>query len=82
MCPFNLGNDFYQLKTSSGSRKLQIGKGVHIEGAIIDKNVSIGDNCVISSKKGHEDYESPLFSINDGITIIPRGAAIPSGTEI
>jgi glucose-1-phosphate adenylyltransferase len=61
-----------------------IGKGCKIEHAIIDKNVHIGDNVVITPKDKPEDFDSPdgMYYIRDGIVVLPKGAVVPSGTWI
>ncbi len=61
---------------------LGIGKKCYIENAIIDKNARIGDGVVIKSKKTEKDYQGEYFWLCDGITVIPKGAIIPPGTEL
>lgn len=65
-----------------GVPSLGIGRYCVIERAIIDKNARIGDGVVIRpqprDREAHEDH----YWIRDGITIVSRGAVIPSGTEI
>ena len=53
-----------------------------IEGAIIDKNASIGKNCVITNAAGVQEGEGPGFYIRDGIVVILKNAEIPDGTVI
>ncbi len=61
-----------------------IGKGCKIERAIIDKNVHIGDNVVITPKGKDENVDGPdgLYYIRDGIVVIPKDSVIPSGMWI
>ena len=59
-----------------------LGKGCTIESAIIDKNVHIGDNCVISPKGKPDQLDGDHFYIRDGIVVIPKGAVIPADTWI
>lgn len=61
-----------------------IGKGCKIERAIIDKNVHIGDNVVITPKGKEENLDGPdgLYYIRDGIIVIPKDAVIPDGMWI
>ena len=61
---------------------LGIGKNCFIERAIIDKNVRIGDGVVIRSKSDMKDFQGKNHWIRDGITVIPKGTVIPSGTEL
>jgi glucose-1-phosphate adenylyltransferase len=85
-----LGSDFYEgeelLTGWEPSEKdlpsLGIGRDCFIERAIIDKNVRIGDGVVIRSKQGMEDFQTKSHWIRDGITVIPKGTVIPSGTEL
>ena len=61
-----------------------IGKNCRIERAIIDKNVHIGDNVVITpeGKPNHFDHEEGLYFIRDGIIVIPKDSVIPEGMWI
>jgi len=61
---------------------LGIGKNCFIERAIIDKNVRIGDGVVIRSKPDVKELQARHYWIRDGITVIPKGTIIPSGTEL
>ncbi|MFQ5808682.1 MAG: sugar phosphate nucleotidyltransferase [Armatimonadota bacterium] len=65
------------------SPQLGIGADCRIEGAIVDKNVRIGEGVTIQGNPGSgEDRDEPLYSVRDGIVIIPRMQEIPAGTEI
>ena len=85
-----LGTDFYegeQLLSGERSRgdvvpRLGVGKGSVIERTIIDKNVRIGDNVIIRAKPDVRNFEGDVYSIRDGITVIPKGTVIPSGTVL
>lgn len=85
-----LGADFYEGEEvmageeSSGNKMplLGIGRDCRIERAIIDKNVHIGDNVIIRSKAGVRDLKADNYWVRDGVTVIPKGAVIPAGTEI
>ncbi len=59
-----------------------IGEGSVVDGAIIDKNVSIGKNCVIENREGVEEKETERYHIRDGIVVIPKNTVIPDGTII
>lgn len=61
-----------------------IGRNCRIEHAIIDKNVHIGDNVVITpeGKPDHFDGPDQMFFIRDGIVCVPKDAVIPAGTWI
>lgn len=83
-----MGADTYETdwekRTSQGKNEPLIGIGSHtrIKGAIIDKNVRIGDNCSIgvepSIDRTDGDYGS--YHIVDGIIVIHKDALIPDGT--
>jgi glucose-1-phosphate adenylyltransferase len=61
---------------------LGIGRNCQIERAIIDKNARIGDNVTIRSKTNAQNEPGEHYWIKDGITVIPKGAVIMSGTKI
>jgi len=85
-----LGADFYeeeQLLTEwqTGRQELPasgIGKNCVIERAIIDKNARIGDGVIIRARPDAQDQQETNYWIRDGITVIPKGAVLPAGTEI
>ncbi|MBL8028082.1 MAG: glucose-1-phosphate adenylyltransferase [Fibrobacteres bacterium] len=85
-----LGADFYegeQVLTKWTSSKgaippMGIGSNCSITNAIIDRNARIGDNVTINRQKSGTEIKNDNFWIRDGITIIPSGAVIPSGTVI
>lgn len=85
-----LGADFYDGEEAVGGSfgempkelpPLGIGRGCLIERAIIDKNVRIGDGVIIRAKPEVSDFQSDTIWVKDGITIIPKGSIIPSGTR-
>jgi glucose-1-phosphate adenylyltransferase len=85
-----LGSDFYEGEQLLGGETavgdvippLGVGRGTVIERAIIDKNVRIGENVIIRAKPDVRDFRGDGYWIRDGITVIPKGAVIPSGTEL
>jgi glucose-1-phosphate adenylyltransferase len=83
-----MGNDFFESKESiahnaaAGCPGLGIGKNTVIDNAIIDKNVRIGDDCVISPQGKPDNFDHELYYIRDGIVIVPKNGCIPSGTKI
>ena len=82
------GNDFYDGEQDLFDQEqnrgplLGVGKNCHIERCIIDKNARIGDNVVIEAKPDVTQYEGKMRWIRDGITVIPKGTVIPSGTVL
>lgn len=83
-----MGNDYFETaqavssNAAAGRPRIGIGENTRIENAIIDKNVRIGDNCVITPEGKPENMDHPLCFVRDGIVIIPKNACIPSGTKI
>jgi len=79
-----LGADFYEsgssvpysFRQSRSGVPLGIGRGVRIEGAIVDKNARIGDGVVIRPRNGEPDQDGDGFYVRSGIVIIPRGEVI------
>ncbi len=54
----------------------------YIEGAIIDKNVSIGKRCIIKNRDHVQEADGENFYIRDGIVVIPKNARIEDDTII
>ena len=83
-----MGNDFFESRESiaanmaAGCPRIGIGKNTRIENAIIDKNVRIGDDCVITPEGKPENVDHQLYFIRDGIVIVPKNGCVPSGTKI
>jgi glucose-1-phosphate adenylyltransferase len=59
-----------------------IGEESYVEGAIIDKNVSIGNRCIIKNQDDVQEAEEDLYHIRDGIVVIPKNTDIPDDTII
>ncbi|ARA92160.1 MAG: glucose-1-phosphate adenylyltransferase [Bacteroidetes bacterium] len=59
-----------------------INEEAYIEGAIVDKNVSIGRRCIVKNRDQVQEGEGPNFYIRDGIVVIPKNAVIPDDTII
>ena len=81
-----MGNDFYQtlndMVTKKGKELLGIGEDCFIKNVIIDKNVTISDNCKIVGDVSLADYETDEYCIREGIIIIKKGALINANTNI
>jgi glucose-1-phosphate adenylyltransferase len=83
-----MGADYYRWEAPDtrtrveGPRLPGIGAGSHIEGAIVDKNASVGRNCVITNAAGVQEAEGPGWQIRDGVVVILKNAEIPDGTVI
>ena len=79
-----MGADYYPKTADQGPNRHApgIGKNCRIERTIIDKNVHIGDNVVITPDGKSPDFKSPYCYLCDGIIVIPKGMYIPDGTWI
>jgi glucose-1-phosphate adenylyltransferase len=79
-----MGSDFYKhgkVEHESGI-PYGIGENCLIDNAIIDKNVRIGNNVVISPKNKPANETTSMYRICDGIIVIPKGTVIPSDTVL
>jgi glucose-1-phosphate adenylyltransferase len=83
-----MGTDFYESVDSKAENRLLnrppigIGANTSIERAIIDKNARIGERVLIRSHAGEADRDEEMYSIRDGIVVIPKNTVIPDGTTI
>ena len=83
-----MGADYFRWEESEARMKAQgpdfpgVGQGTRIENAIVDKNASIGNRCVIANAAGVQEGQGPGFYIRDGIVVILKNAVIPDGTVI
>ena len=77
-----MGADAYDFDNRA-STKIGIGKNCKIKNAIIDKNASIGDNCVLSpeGKPDKWDKFEGLY-VRDNVLIVTKDAKIPPNTKI
>lgn len=84
-----MGADHYEDEegTSSspgpdGVPSIGIGRNVVVRNAIIDKNARIGDGAHILNESGAGEIDNDMYSIRDGVIIIPKNAVVPPGTVI
>ncbi len=83
-----MGSDYYdsqddiERNKKKGKPSLGIGDNCIMHNVIIDKNVRIGNNVIISNKEKLDDYDGGFYVIRDGIVIIPKNTVIPSETII
>nr|WP_320133666.1 glucose-1-phosphate adenylyltransferase [uncultured Holophaga sp.] len=75
-----MGADYYD--TRPHDIGMGIGKNCHIEGAILDKNVRVGDGSRIMPFPRGMDLDHGSFVVQDGIVVIPKGTILPPGTYI
>jgi glucose-1-phosphate adenylyltransferase len=83
-----MGADYFRWEEPEARNQIRgpmypgVGAGTRIECAIVDKNASIGNRCVITNGGGVQEGEGPGFYIRDGIVVIVKNAEIPDGTTI
>jgi glucose-1-phosphate adenylyltransferase len=81
-----MGADYYPWQAPDVVKSVRqtpgIGDNSVVEGAIVDRNVSIGKDCVIRNAHGVAEAENEFYVIRDGVVVVPKGVAIPDGTVI
>lgn len=83
-----MGADYYETEANIRTNRLKkipdvgIGNNSCIVGAIVDKNVHIGDHVSIENVKKREQFDAENYMIRDYIVIIPKDSVIPSYTVI
>lgn len=83
-----MGADYYPWHDPSlrdpveGPDRPGVGEESYIEGAIVDRNVSIGKRCIIKNRDNITEGEGENFFIRDGIVVIPKNVHIPDDTII
>lgn len=74
-----MGADYYD---DSNNIPMGIGENCDIEGAIIDKNVYMGQDVVIKPFPVGTEIDTDIYTVRDGIVVIPKRTVLPSGTRI
>jgi glucose-1-phosphate adenylyltransferase len=84
-----MGSDYYETvaqqreNEAKGRPHIGIGRNCRIEGAIIDKNARIGDDCVLTAAgKLDGRYANGAVMVRDGVLVVPKGGIIPPGTVV
>ena len=83
-----MGADYYESESNIRMNLYKkipyigIGKNSRIVGAIVDKNVHIGEGVIVENAKKIENIDAENYMIRDSIVIIPKGCVIPSNTVI
>lgn len=75
-----MGSDYYERDIEG--LPIGIGANCHIEGAILDKNVRIGNDVTIRPFPRGTDMDHAKWYVRDGIVVIPKDAEIEPGTRI
>lgn len=70
-----MGSDYY-------SEEIGVGPNCDIEGAILDKNVRIGEGVVIRPFPRNVDIDREKWFVRDGVVVLPKDVEIPAGTQI
>jgi len=77
-----MGSDYYDPGKRPSAIPTGIGPNCDIEGAIIDKNVRIGEGVVIRPFPRNVSFDSEKWVVRDGVVVIPKDVEIPAGTRI
>lgn len=83
-----MGADYYEGEEelaenrAAGRPDIGIGENTVIEQAIIDKNARIGRNVKIRPHLPSDDIQTELYTIRDGIVVIPKNTILPDQTVI
>lgn len=79
-----MGNDYYETIDDMRAKEISlgIGEGCHIDNAILDKQVRIGNNVSIIGDDSLEDVETDNYCIKGGIVVINKHAVIPDNSKI
>jgi glucose-1-phosphate adenylyltransferase len=83
-----MGADYFRWEDSEVRQRAEgpafpgVGEGARIENAIVDRNASIGNRCVITNAAGVQEGSGPGFHIRDGVIVVVKNAEIPDGTVI
>ena len=77
-----MGADYVDAERAPREIPLGIGPNCHVEGAILDKNVRLGEGVVIKPFPRGRDLDRETWFVRDGIVVIPKSTEIPPGTHI
>lgn len=80
-----MGNQFYSPPPAFHDRlpeSFTVGENCHIENAILDEHVKIGNNVKLINKNHLKHYDGKGICIRDGIIVVTSGTTIPDGFEL
>jgi glucose-1-phosphate adenylyltransferase len=79
-----MGADYFDTpeRQAISNIPMGIGRNCQIEGAIVDKNVRIGEGVIIRPFPRGTEIDGEDCSVRDGIVVIPKRTVIPAGTVI
>lgn len=76
-----MGADYYERDAGPNDVKMGVGRDCYIKNAIVDKNAHIGDGAYIAPD-GKAEVSTDLYTIRDGVIVIPKNAVIPPGFRV
>ena len=84
-----MGADFYPWDDPSGRvaeldapHDPGIEEGCEIRNTIIDRNVSVGQNCKITNEKNIDHFDGEFYYIREGLVVLPKNTVVPANTVI
>lgn len=78
-----MGADYYDNhRPQPGLPPLGVGRDCYIRNAIIDKNARIGDGAYITPDGKADETVTDLYSVRNGVIVIPKNTVIPPGTKL
>ncbi|MCF7838940.1 MAG: glucose-1-phosphate adenylyltransferase [Candidatus Marinimicrobia bacterium] len=77
-----MGADYYEPEPPPGLPPIGIGPEAFVQHAIIDKNARIGAGAYITPDNKPNNTVTDLYTIRDGVIVIPKNAVIPPGTHL
>ena len=78
-----MGADFYEHeRPASGVVPMGVGRDCFIRNAIIDKNARIGDGAYITPDGKPNETVTPMYTVRDGVIVIPKNTVIPAGARV
>ena len=79
---YMMGADIYEDRSYNNKIPMGIGPGSILKRVILDKNVRIGRNVRLVNSEGLDRSDGEIYTIRDGIVVIPKNTVIPDGTVI
>lgn len=82
-----MGADYYERQPgydmkAASSHPIGLAANCQIEGAIIDKNASLGEGVVIKPFPRGTEIVTDNWVVQDGVVVIPKNTYLPPGTVI
>jgi glucose-1-phosphate adenylyltransferase len=79
-----MGADYYDPtdEPPPGNIPLGVGRNCSIDGAILDKNVRIGEGVVIKPFPRGVERDQGSYTVQDGIVVVPKSTILHPGTYI